>query len=610
MRLRRILLAPLLVVIAVPATLSGTDKDKRTDTISRLKAHVMYLASDELEGRGVGTKGIELAAEYLAKQFEELGLAPAGEEGTFFQQFPVVTGRKLVGTPTLELTLAESTKLTLSPGTDFTVLSFGGAGTGEAPLVFAGYGIRAPEYNYNDYADLDVKGKVVLVMRREPRQGAEDDDGPFRGKTQTRHSALLTKARLAQSLGAKAVLFVTDPFTLAKEEDTLMPFGYGGQRQAVRIPLFHIRRELADRLLKEATGKTLAELAEAIDRDLKPRSCPLDGVRVRYGCKLEQAKAYVRNVLAMLPGTGKHKDEFVVVGAHYDHVGLGGPGSLAPGTRTVHNGADDNASGTASVLELARRLKEAGTDRSILFILFAAEERGLLGSAHFVQHPTVPLEKVVAMINLDMVGRLRKDKLIVYGTGTAPEFGQWIPELAKQYGFDLKAVKTGFGPSDHASFYRKRIPVLHFFTDLHPDYHKPTDDWDKLNYEGMARIVDMVYDVVVRVANAPKRPAYVHVAPQRPRRGQQSERAYLGSVPSFGNTDVDGVLLDAVTEGGPAQKAGLKAGDVIVKIGDIEIHGLEDLDQALREYKPGQKVKVVVKRDNKELTFEVTLGRR
>ncbi len=609
MRLRRALVTLLLLVCSLPA-LSGTDGEKRTDAVSRLKGHVMYLASDKLEGRGVGTKGIELAADYLAQQFENLGLQPAGEEGTYFQRFPVVTGRQLTGTPTLSVTLPDGTQLALSHEKDFSVLSFGASGSGEAPLVFAGYGIRAPEYKYNDYDGLDVKGKVVLVMRREPLQGEEDESKPFRGKTQTRHSALLTKARVAQALGAKAVLFVTDPYTLAKEEDTLMPFGYGGQRRAVRIPLFHIRRELADRLLKAATGKTLAELAEAIDQELKPQSCALEGIRVRYECKLKESKTHVRNVLALLPGKGKHKDEYVVIGAHYDHVGLGGAGSLAPGTREVHNGADDNASGTAAVLELAHRLKQAGTDRSILFILFAAEERGLLGSAYFVEHPTVPLDRVVAMINLDMVGRLRNDKLIVYGTGTAPEFSEWIPQLAEQHGFKLKGVKTGFGPSDHTSFYRKQIPVLHFFTDLHPDYHKPTDDWDKLNYEGMARIVDMVYDVAVRVANAEQRLTYVRVAPERPRRGQQSERAYLGSVPSFGNSDVDGVLLDAVTKGGQAENAGLKAGDIIVKIGNIDIHGLEDLDQALREYKPGQKVKVVVKRKDKELSFEVTLGRR
>jgi len=221
------------------------------------------------------------------------------------------------------------------------------------------------------------------------------------------------------------------------------------------------------------------------------------------------------------------------------------------------------------------------------------------------------LERVVAMVNLDMVGRLRNDKLIVYGTGTAPEFAQWIPELAEKYGFKLKAVATGFGPSDHASFYRKQIPVLHFFTDLHPDYHRPSDDWEKLNYAGMARIVDMVEAVTLRVANAPRRPQYVRVAPERPRRQQgDQERAYLGSVPSFGNTDVDGVLLDAVTKGGPAEKAGLRAGDIIVKIGEIEIHSLEDLDQALRHYRPGQKVKIVVKRQGKEQSFDVTLGRR
>lgn len=600
-----------LATALVPASDTGT---KASPSVSRLQQDVAWLAADEREGRGVGTRGLEQAAEYIAAEFERLGLKPAGEDGTYYQWLEVTVGRKLVGKPELAFELPEGQRLDLVHQKDFEVLSFGDSGEGEAPLVFAGYGIRAPEYNYDDFKDIDVKGKVVLVMRREPRQGEESTDGPFRGKEQTRYSALLTKARTAQSLGARAVIFVTDPYTLEKEEDRLIQFGYGGSGRAVRIPLFHVTRDVADRLLTAAGQPTLNEIARAIDEDLKPRSAELKGITARFACKLESETARVRNVMAVLPGEGPNADEYIVVGAHYDHVGYGGAGSLAPGVRAVHNGADDNASGTASVLELARLLsqREEPLGRSILFILFTAEERGLLGSQHFVNNPTVPLDKIVAMINLDMVGRLKEDKLIVYGTGTAPEFKGWIEELAKAYGFELKAVPTGFGPSDHTAFYAKKIPVLHFFTDLHEDYHRPSDDADKINYEGMARIVAMVYDVVERLAALEERPRYIQVRPQRTERQARTdgEMAYFGSIPSYTATDVDGVLLEGVAEDGPAAKAGIKAKDVIVKFGEIEVHNIEDFAEALRRYKPGQKVKVTVKRGDKLVTVEVTLESR
>ncbi len=590
------------------------DSDRPAPSVERLRQDVAWLAADEREGRGVGTEGLEQAAEYIADRFQALGLKPAGEDNTYFQWLPVPVGRKLDGTPSLCFTLPEGKSLVLKHETDFQVLSFGGSGEGEVPLVFAGYGIRAPEYKYNDYEGIDVKGKAVLIMRREPRQGVEGTDGPFQGSRQTRHSALVTKARLAQSLGASAVIFVTDPYTLRKEEDRLVEFGYGGFGRGARIPLFHITRAVADQLLEAAGLGKLEEIADAIDEDLKPRSRELDGIKVSFQCKLVTESARVRNVLAVLPGHGPHADEFVVVGAHYDHVGYGGPGSLAPGVRAVHNGADDNASGTAAVLELARLLSERSEPlgRSVLFILFTAEERGLIGSQYFVNHPTVPLEKIVAMINLDMVGRLTDDKLVVYGTGTSPQFSKWIEQLGQTYGFKLKMVPTGFGPSDHSSFYAKKIPVLHFFTDLHKDYHRPSDDPEKINYEGMVRIVSAVHDVVLRVTELEERPEFVNVRPRRPQRQQRTEgqMAYFGSIPSYTATDVDGVLIEGVAEDGPAARAGIKPKDVLVKMGDIEIHGLEDFAEALRKYKPGQKVKVTVKRGEKLLELEVTLEER
>jgi hypothetical protein len=675
------------------------------EAIGRLKQDVIYLASDELEGRDAGTRGIDLAADYLARRFQELGLKPAGEGQTYFQPFPITLGQNVVGTPTLELIDPNGHVTTLKWGHDFTVLAFGSSGRGEAPLAFGGYGIRNPEGRYDDFAELEARGKALLVMRREPRQADQSDRTDSSASPPlTFHSALLTKARTAADTGVVAIVFVTDPRTLRKEEDRLLPLAYGGRNPRVSIPVFHLRKQWADQVLKAAIGQTLEQLETDIDRELKPRSAVLAGWRLRWSVELQPQKVTVRNVLAESRASqGNESTEYVVVGAHYDHVGYGEQGSLATGSHAIHNGADDNASGTAAVLELARRLRERPLKRSVLFALFAGEERGLLGSQHFVEQPTVPLERVVAMVNLDMVGRLRDNILIVYGTGTSPQFAEWVPALAKQYGFKLRGVPAGVGPSDHLSFYNKKIPVLHFFTGLHADYHRPSDDADKLNYEGLERIVDFVEEVVEQTAEHPERLAFVPVAgsPLGPhamvrsswlgakvttsssaegvlveevvvggpadkagiqkgdvllqlgdsplrsvedllriledslpgqrlglhlRRGDQtlklevmldeppalprSDRAYLGTIPSYAGEVTDGVLLDGVTPGGPAEKAGLRAGDVILKVGDVPVHGLQDLEMALRKYRPGQKVSVVVKREGKTVTLEAILGSR
>jgi Zn-dependent M28 family amino/carboxypeptidase len=300
-------------------------------------------------------------------------------------------------------------------------------------------------------------------------------------------------------------------------------------------------------------------------------------------------------------------DETVVVGAHYDHLGYGGAGSLAPWTREIHNGADDNASGSAVLVEVARAISGGdlpASRRRIVFVAFAAEERGLLGSQQYVRSPAVPLEKTVAMVNLDMVGRLTDNRLIVYGTGTAEEFDPLVDRLNQHYGFEIKKEPGGYGPSDHATFYAKQIPVLHFFTGNHNDYHRPSDDADKLNLEGMRRIQEMVTEIVRTVASAETRPKYL--ATQTPRSRGGGDRPYFGSVPEFGKA-VEGYALMSVTPNGPAERAGLKAGDVIVQLGASRIGGLEDFDSALRKFSAGDQVAVRVKRGDQELELTVTL---
>jgi hypothetical protein len=313
----------------------------------------------------------------------------------------------------------------------------------------------------------------------------------------------------------------------------------------------------------------------------------------------------------VLEGSGPLADETIVVGAHYDHVGFGGPGSLAPWTHEVHNGADDNASGTAALIETAQRLVASGVKprRRIVFMAFTAEERGLIGSAYYCRNPRFPLDKTIAMINMDMVGRQVDNKLIVYGTGTAAEFDAMVDEVGAKHSFQTTKHEGGFGPSDHASFYAQKIPVLHLFTGNHNDYHRPSDDFEKLNISGMRRVVDYVVDLVEKIDVADDRPAYREIK-KIEQIGDGGDRPYFGSIPDYATEDVDGLKLMDVVENGPAAKAGLKGGDVIVGLGESKITGIEDFDSALRKFKPEDRVKVKVRRGDKVLELDVVLGKR
>ncbi len=302
-------------------------------------------------------------------------------------------------------------------------------------------------------------------------------------------------------------------------------------------------------------------------------------------------------------------DEMLVIGAHYDHVGYGGEGSLSPGSTDVHNGADDNASGTVALIELARRLAARKTPlpRRLVFIAFTGEERGLIGSAHYVKNPLFDIKNTVAMLNMDMVGRLTKDKLTVFGTGTAPRWKKLVEETGKEYDLKLSLKPEGFGPSDHSSFYGKQIPVLHLFTGTHTDYHRPSDDWDKINIPGMQRIVGFLEEITIATADNPDRPKYVKI--ERPAATMRSgNRPYFGSIPDFGG-EGPGYHISGASPGSPADKAGLKAGDAIIKMGKTKIDGLDDFDLALRMFSPGESVGVTVLREGKRVKLTVKLGK-
>jgi hypothetical protein len=638
---------------------------------ARVKEAIGLLSADAMEGRGPGTAGLDKAAEFVAGEFKKIGLKTDVTGGAPYQKFTMTVdsalGKKneltIVGPPGPD---GAPKRVTLKLGTDYTPMSFGGSGKLDVPIVFAGYGISSKEDKYDDFEGIDVKGKCLIVFRHEPQQG--NPHGAFKGTETTLHAPFTRKLSNAFEHGAAAVIFVTNGVEienrlgirrklwqeavdslvetrtkfkdlkkpsdeesseyrkkveesarqildqgkkLEEERDPLLPFKSPvGVSDGSRLPALHARREVINKLLAEAKQPTLDELEEKIDEKPSPNSFELSGWRIEGEVDVERKEAEVKNIVGVLEGSGPHADETIVIGAHYDHLGYGGEGSFVPNVKEIHNGADDNASGTTALLETARLLaaQKEKLGRRVVFIAFTAEEKGLIGSARYCKEPLFALEKTVAMLNMDMVGRLTDDKLIIQGGDTAKEFTKILDTLnTERFHFKLTHNSGGFGPSDHASFYGKKIPVLHFFTGLHNDYHRPTDDADKVNAAGLSRVAQMVSDTALAISEMPERPTYVEVKPSQPAGARGGDRPYFGSQPDFSHSG-PGYGIAGVGKDTPAAKAGVQAGDVLIKLGDSNVNNLEDFDSALRKYKAGDKVPIVVKRAGKDVKLTITLG--
>jgi Peptidase family M28/PDZ domain/PA domain len=595
-----------------------------TPAETRLKADVSFLAADAREGRAPGTKGIEAAALYIAETFKQYALKPAPGADGYFQKFPL-TGRPRLGEP-MELAVGEPDGkiLKAEPKTEFSPLAIGSSGSVEhLPIVFAGYGITAKDsalkLDYDDYAGIDVQGKAVLIIRREPQQ--DRDDSPFAGKKTSDYATFRHKATNAFQHGAAIVLLVNDLFGLGGDKDKVLGLVSGGPEAITKLPFAMLGRDFADKILTAAGEPKLAELEKQIDGDLKPRSRLLRGVELSAKLTIDRPSVETKNVLGVLEGSGPLAGQTVIIGGHYDHLGRGGlmSGSLAFLSSDIHNGADDNASGTALVMEIARRLgaRRDPLPRRVVFMAFSGEERGLLGSQYYVEHPLYPLASTVMMVNFDMVGRLNgKNELTMIGTGTTPGIDALVDVLGKTAGLTIKKVTgmtDGFGGSDHQSFYAKNIPVLFAFTGIHSDYHRPSDDSDRINYSGMARIADYLELIVLDLVRRPDRPAFTKLsAPGRNGRQTQSASAgmsvTLGVMPDYADEAKAGMKITGVREGGPADKAGLKGNDSIIRIGGKPIATIYDYMESMKGYKPGDKVEVVVRRDGAEVKLQVNLG--
>ncbi len=591
-------------LVAVAAILIAASTAVPQADPTRYLNDVKALASPEMEGRGPGTRGIGRAQHLIEKRYKELHLDPAGVNG-YAQPFTVITGARLKSDNHATVHTGHS-KTDLKIERDFVPFSFSASGQVDAPVVFAGYGATADEFHYDDYAGLDVKDKVVVVLRYEPSSFA--DKSGNHGLTQ--HSQLITKAINARNHGAKAVVVLNGKLGDG-EEDLLTRFGTVSGPENVGIVMVQLKNVAAESWF-QAGGKSLKDAQDQINSSSKPNSFAFpDTLRLSLNIDIETTRATVNNVLAWLPG---QTDEYVIVGAHYDHLGRGNFDSLAPSqVGQIHPGADDNASGTAGVLELARLLapQRGQLKRSILFMDFSGEELGLLGSAAWVKDPTRPLAKAVAMINMDMIGRIKDDKVYIGGVGTGSTFKAILEQAQKDTPFKIEYSAGGYASSDHTSFVTKKIPVLFFFSGLHSDYHKPSDTWDKINAPSAARLLDMVGNVLVQLASAPDAPAFQVVAEDKPAAGGGGSGygPYFGSIPDFGQTE-NGVKFSDVKPNSPAAKAGLKAGDVLVQFGDKPIKNLYDFTDALRRSKVGDLVEVKVLRDGQPRTVSVKLEQR
>lgn len=603
--MKRLLLAlSLLAAISCQSIAqNAAPSDPKTD-VAALKRHIRYLASPELQGRRAGEPGNVLAAKYIADQFKEDGLKPAGDSGTYFQKFNFIAAMNPGPNNTCDAEIDDVT-LNFAPDVDFRTLPFSADTTMMGRVVFVGYGISSDSLKFDEYANVSVQGKIVIVLRYSPETAVKD--GRFRA-----YESLYRKTFIAREKGAVGVIIVTGPAD--EDKPGLMKMTLDRDFRSAGIPVINLKSSLADSIMKLAgSRKDLRTIQKEITANMKPASFEIPHLTINVQTNVVKEYRPTANVVGFLEGNDPSlKDQTVILGAHFDHLGMGGEGSgsMKPDTIAIHPGADDNASGSAGLLELARYLSSQRKNlrRSVLLIAFTGEELGLLGSAYYVNHPSYPLSSTIAMINLDMVGRMHDNVLVVEGMGTSPGFEELATKENNRSALKLTLKPDGFGPSDHASFYAKDIPVMFFFTNLHDDYHRPSDTWDKINYTGEATVVDYAARIVRDLVNADAKPSFVRVQSTAAQPGGDSRgtRVFFGSIPDFAG-DVVGVKISGTRAGSPAEKAGLVAGDVIVKFGGKDIKNLYDFMYVLGDFKPGDEVEVVFKRAGKEMTGKTKL---
>lgn len=591
-------------------------------------ADVTWLSDDARKGRDTDSPELLQTADWVAEQFDEAGLEPLGDDGGWLQHFTVPGRRQLVDGNALLLGDA-----TLVLKRDWMPLQTAMRGTVQGEVVFAGYGVSDAEGGYDDYAGLDVKGKVVLVLRGGPNSDDKDSRYSQNGPGSS-HRNFATKVNAAFRRGAAALLVVNGPaaYDPGSRRDRPQPYGSLGVDSATAsLPTAHLSAQSALPVLA-ARGLDLAAVQQAIDTSLKPQSRALAGLTAALTIAAEEQQIGTVNVLGVLPGSDPALDgEYVLIGAHMDHVGLG----LNRGSRggesergQIHNGADDNASGTAGLIAAARLLAAdpERLRRSVVFAAWSGEEWGLLGSRYFVKQPPAALGRCVAALNMDMIGRSVNGYLAVEGVGTADGFKELVVDTERGLGLGLNIALADrpTDNSDQASFFEADIPVLNFFTGLHDDYHMPSDDVDKINAQAGAQIATLAgrvtealaageaprFTPIDRPENAVASPHAMPGAAARPGRDGAPPAPYrvvLGTSPDMAYQEGDGVRLSGVRPGTPAEKAGMQKGDRIVAFDGVDVHTLEDYSTLLFSRKPGDVVKVTIVRGDQTLELSATL---
>jgi len=587
---------PMVVLIAASFLAAISCTDNKEITSKESEKHVKYLSSDLLQGRLTGSEGDSLAAEYIRKEFRSSGLVPLVDDG--FQRFSVT--RRLVPGNANSLAVNGTEYKT---GDDFSPAGFTSNGSAEAGLAFAGYGfnINNDSIQWDDYRGLDIKGKWVLVLSGEPQ--SDNPSSPYLQAGNDRNKALAAK-----DMGASGVLLVSGP--AYDPDDEFDPMNPGDL--PVGLPVIRIRRSVADEILK-TKGISVASIEEKLNKSLTPASFNAE-VIIKATAEAVREMSSTRNVVMMLPGEDKTlTSEYIIIGAHFDHLGLGGPGSSsrAVDTTGVHHGADDNASGVSLMLELAEKMAETEGDnkRSVVFIAFSGEEMGLLGSKYYVENAGIDLSKVNAMINLDMVGRLNETNNIqIGGTGTSPSMKEVLTSLNDTNLLKLSLSEEGYGPSDHSSFYGKNIPVLFFSTGAHLDYHTPADTYDKINYQGMVSVGDLVYRTASFMANDETRLQFTEAGPNTSQSGQMRRRGVtLGIMPDFAGNISNGLRADFVTPGKPAALGGMKKGDIITAINGLPVNNIQDYMFRMGQLKHGQTINVEINRNGESILLLIQL---
>ena len=595
-------------------------------TLSKTRPALQALASPRLEGRLAGSEGEKLAADYLQSELRRIGARPLllrlqeGERAEYVMPFGFTAGTRdagsiltVTGVPSPGGAQPAAGSRRFDTHTDVRALSFSDDGEVTGDAVFAGYGIVVPEsqtFGYDSYATLDVKDKIVVVLRYFP----EDADEKTRGIL-ARYADLRYKAMAARQRGAKAMLVVTGPRSPNAGETVSM--GFDTALSGSGIVAASISGAAARTIFAALPGeKALDSIQQSLDSgNPHVTGYPMPGVKVTIRASVQRERRTGHNVLAYLPATGTEgaSKPWVAIGAHYDHLGHGEAGNtLASGAELnkVHAGADDNASGSAAVLAMAEELSNAPRHRNVLLAFWSGEELGLLGSAAFVASPPIPLDRIAAYLNFDMVGRMQDNKLIVQGAGTSPEWPKILEQANVVAGFDLQVQDDPYQPTDVATFNNVSIPCLSFFTGAHADYHKPSDTADKIDYDDLDRVVDFAVAIVRRLVDADRPPQFTKVEQQlQPGSGRAGVRVFTGTIPDYAS-DAKGLLLSGVIGGGPAEQAGLRKGDVIVQIGGQTITNIYDYTYALDVLKIGQPTTVIYLRDGKRLETTLTPAAR